>query len=78
MVGETIEVKLKLKNDFNEDKDFEIAVYLYDLSEDESLEDLEDSIEIDEGKSEEIEFSLFCSIYEVLNCCEHVLRHELK
>ncbi len=57
-IGETIEGKIKIKNNLDEDLDFDVEVHLYDLDEDESVEKVKDDLDVDEGDSEEMEFEL--------------------
>jgi len=57
--GDLIKGKLKLKNDFDEDRDFDIEVYLYDMTDDKDIEEYTDSIKnLDEGTKESIEFEI--------------------
>jgi len=55
-IGDTINVRLKIDNNADEDLDFDINAYLYDLSEDEEIEEYEDSVDIDGGEDEDIRF----------------------
>lgn len=57
-IGSTIDVEVKVDNDFDEDLEFDIEVYLYNIDEDESIEDVDDSVDIDEGDSETVDFEL--------------------
>ncbi len=57
-IGEVVEGSIKIKNKFEEDMDFEVKIYLYDIEEEENIEEIEEEIDIDEGKTEEIEFSV--------------------
>ena len=57
-VGEIIEIKARIDNDFNKDMDFDVEAHLYDISEDKSIEDSDDSIDIDKGESEDVEFEI--------------------
>jgi hypothetical protein len=57
-IGEIIEGSVKIKNEFEEDMDFEVKIYLYDIEEEEVIEEIEEEIDIDEGKTQEIEFSV--------------------
>lgn len=56
-IGEVIEGEVKIKNNFEEDLDFDVEIYLYDIEEEEVIEDFHDSVDIDDGKSETVEFS---------------------
>ncbi|MHA1748674.1 MAG: tandem-95 repeat protein, partial [Promethearchaeota archaeon] len=56
IVGESIKGKLKVKNNFEEDLDFDVEVYLYDITEDSEIKEYEDSIDIDKDDSKKIEF----------------------
>ncbi len=51
-IGEIIPIKFKVKNNFDEDKDFEIETHLYDLDEDSSVKELNKDIDIDNKDSE--------------------------
>jgi len=57
-IGEIVEGSVKIKNEFDEDMDFEVKIYFYDITEEESLEEIEEEIDIKDGKTEEIEFSI--------------------
>ncbi|MEA3329744.1 MAG: lamin tail domain-containing protein [Nanoarchaeota archaeon] len=57
-VGDIIEIEVKIENDFDEDMDFDVEVELYDLDEDESIEDVGDDVDIDEGDSETLNFEI--------------------
>ena len=57
-VTDTIKVKVKIKNNFDEKIKFDIESHLYDLDEDESLEDAKDDIKIKSGYSETIELEI--------------------
>ena len=56
MIGENIKVKIKIENNFDEDLDFDVNAYLYDISEDDEIEDYDDTISVDENKDEMLEF----------------------
>lgn len=56
MIGETINVKIKVKNEAEEDLDFDVEAYLYDITEDDAIEDAKESVSVDEGDSEDVEF----------------------
>ena len=55
-IGEVIEGKIRLKNRLKDDMDFDVEIHLYDVEEEESIESIEKSLDIDRGKSGEIEF----------------------
>ncbi len=55
-IGEPVNLKLEITNKADEDLDFDVDVYLYDLSDDNTEEDYDDEINIDEGDKEKIEF----------------------
>ncbi len=55
-VGEEILVEVEIENDHSEDLDVELTVYLYDLEEDEVIEEIDDDVDVDEGDSEKLEF----------------------
>ena len=57
-IGEDIEIDVKVKNKFDEEIDVDLYVYLYDVTEDEELEDLDESFSLDENEDERIEFNI--------------------
>ena len=57
-IGEVIDVEVEVENNFDEDLDFDVEVYLYDVDDEETLDDKEGSEEIDDGKDELFEFEL--------------------
>jgi len=57
-VGDIIKAKIKIENKFDEKLNFDVEVYLYDLDEDESIEDKEENIKINEGESGTIELEI--------------------
>ena len=57
-IGDKISVEVKLDNDFDEDLDFDVEVHLYDLEEDESVDDADDSVDLNDGDSETLDFDL--------------------
>lgn len=59
--GEEIKVKVKVTNEGNEDEDVNLLAYLYDLTEDDSIDDMEDSIDVDSGDSETMTFNFNAS-----------------
>ncbi len=56
-IGETIEGTIRLKNKLDDDMDFDVEIHLYDIEEEESIEDIEESLDVDEGEYEEIDFN---------------------
>lgn len=60
-IGSKINVRVEIKNEADEDLEFDVDIYLYDLTNDEIVEDLSYSIEVDNGKriisTKEIEIS---------------------
>jgi len=56
MIGDVIEGSVEIKNKLNEDLDFDVEIILYDLENDEEIDVVDESIGIDEGDKEEIEF----------------------
>lgn len=54
--GEVIDIELKIRNNLEEDLEFDIEVYLYDVTEEDRVDDDDYSIDIDESDSEKIEF----------------------
>ncbi len=57
-IGDTISGTIKIKNKLDDSRDFDVTVYLYDLNEEQVVEDFQDSIDVNDGKSEELEFSI--------------------
>ena len=57
-VGDIIDGTLKIKNNFDDDMDFDAKIYLYDTAEEETIEEVKDSVDVKDGKYEEIEFSI--------------------
>jgi len=49
--GDVVRLKLDIDNNADDDLDFDIKVYLYDLTEDEVVEDYDYTLDIDEGSS---------------------------
>ncbi|MFH1585137.1 MAG: MopE-related protein [archaeon] len=58
MIGDKISIKVEIENKFDEELDFDIDAHLYDLNEKESIEDVDDSIDIKSGKDETLELEL--------------------
>ena len=57
-VGDEIDGTIKIKNSADEDLDFDVEYYLYDLDDDEQIDDTDDSIDVDESDTEELDFVL--------------------
>ncbi len=57
-IGETIEVEIEIENKFTEEMDFDVEAHLYDINEDESLEDIDDELEVDDKDDETIDLKL--------------------
>ena len=57
-IGSKIDVEIKVKNNFEEDLEFNVEAHLYDVDEDKSVEDMDDSVDINEGDSETVKFEL--------------------
>jgi len=55
-VGEKIDFRIKVKNDFNEDFNFDVKVYLYDLTKEKIIEKEKESFDVKGGETEESEF----------------------
>lgn len=51
-----IKGKIKIENDFDEDLDFDLNIYLYDLTNDEEIDNYEDSVSVDKDKSKNLDF----------------------
>ena len=56
--GENVPIELRISNEFDEDYDFDIDISLYDLTEDDSIEDEKDSIDINSKDTEDLDFEL--------------------
>ena len=54
--GETIKGEVKIENKHDEKKDFDIEIFLYDITDDDELDDIKEGIKIKEGDDEKIEF----------------------
>ena len=50
--------EVEFENNADEDMKVEYEIHLYDLSEDESVEDVDADVDVDEGDDEKVEFSL--------------------
>lgn len=57
-VGETINIKAEIKNQYSEKLDVDVNAYLYDANEEEVLEDAKDKLKVRSGDKESIEFEL--------------------
>ena len=57
-IDEIIGVKVKIKNKFDEKLEFDVKVDLYDIEEDESIEDEKENVKIKSGKSETVELEI--------------------
>ncbi len=57
-IGETISVEGSIRNNLEDDEEFKVTAYIYDLSEDEELENSKVSVDIDEGDREDFELEL--------------------
>jgi hypothetical protein len=60
-LGDNIDVEIKIRNNLEDDDDFEVSAYLYDISDDEVIDEETEDIDIESGDSEEIEFSFNAS-----------------
>lgn len=56
IIGETINVKVEVKNILSFDGDFNIKAYFYDITDEDSIDDDKESIDIDEGEKEKVNF----------------------
>lgn len=56
--GDEIDGRVRVRNSVGEDLDVDLRIYLYDLTEDEEIEDTKESIDVDKGKSEDLDFVL--------------------
>lgn len=57
-IGDTIDIELKIKNNLDEDLDFDLEAHLYDLEDEESIEYVKSNLEVDEGDSESADLEL--------------------
>ncbi|MGY4884767.1 MAG: Ig-like domain-containing protein [Nanobdellota archaeon] len=57
-IGDIINGTVKIKNKFEDKMEFKVKVYLYDSTEEEVLKEFEEEVDIKEGKSEDVDFSL--------------------
>jgi len=57
-IGDKIAVELKLKNNLDSTSRINVESHLYDINEDESIDSEDDSVRINDGDSETVEFEL--------------------
>lgn len=57
-IGDKINVEIKVKNNFDSKTRFDVEAYLYDLDDDQSVDDVSDSIRIDDKDSDTLELEL--------------------
>ncbi len=57
-ISEEIPVKIKISNDAEDDLDFDVEVYLYDLTTDEEIDQYDESLDVESGKKEILEFGI--------------------
>lgn len=57
-IGDTINGTVKIKNDFEDSRDFDVHVYLYDLKDEQAVAEFDDTISLDNGDSGNVDFSL--------------------
>jgi hypothetical protein len=57
-VGDIIFGSIEIKNKFEDDKDFEIEIFFYDLTEQDELESIEEELSVDEDEEEELDFEI--------------------
>jgi hypothetical protein len=57
-IGESINGTIKIRNKFEDSRDFDVHVYLYDLKEEESVDEYEGTIDLSDGESGSVDFSL--------------------
>lgn len=57
-IGESINGTVKIRNRFDDNKDFDVRVYLYDLKEEQAIDEYDDTINLDNGESGNVDFSL--------------------
>jgi hypothetical protein len=56
--GDTIDIKVEIENDLDDDLDFDVEVSLYDLDDEDNVEDKKDSVDVDSGDKESVEFEI--------------------
>ena len=57
-VLDKIKIELNIENNLGEDNDFDVEVHLYDIDDEESVESMDESIDVDDGEDEDLEFEL--------------------
>lgn len=57
-IDEKIPLEIKVRNNAEDDLDFDAEIYLYDLTKDEQVDDYEESLDVESGKSETLELDL--------------------
>lgn len=58
MIKDTIKIKADIENNADEDLKLDVETHLYNTDEDESIEKEKDSVSIDAGESEDVEFAI--------------------
>ena len=91
-LSDTIQIKLDITNDFDEEQGLDIEAHLYDLKEDESIENVEDALKLDSKESQKItlelkipenldvdnEYALFVKAEDSICSQQYILLNELK
>lgn len=57
-IKDTVKAEVRVKNNFDEDLDFNVEAHLYNIKNDESIEDNDDDVSIDSGDSETVNLDL--------------------
>ena len=57
-LGDEFETKVKVKNNLEDDSEFSVKVYLYDLTEDKVVEDVNGKLNVDSGDSGDISLTM--------------------
>jgi hypothetical protein len=57
-IGDTINGTIKIKNKFEDKMDFDVNIYLYDLKDEQVIEEVNENVNIKDGKSEDVKFSI--------------------
>ena len=57
-IGDTINGTVKIKNKFDDSRDFDVNVYLYDLKDEQVVEEFDDTLSLKDGKSGNVDFSI--------------------
>ncbi len=60
--GEEIDIEVTVDNDGSDDLDVTVEAFLYNLDKEDQLDSAEDSVDVDEGDSEDIDFTLTMTI----------------